>query len=254
MKALLTTGLGLILGASSFTAAMAQSKSLPVAPDGCVRDIVTFGYCSSFDAPLFRGPIDVNFFAVIPADQFADMDAIIGRYTSFEKWPDFVLASGSDAVVFNQSATLASLPATEDSPEILRHYADYRIASPIGYQDVRVLTHNFMVAPYEGALASLEFTVQNSGPQDVPTDAPALNGSEGVKEQTGSVHIVDCADSDLCTDDQLLLIYESRILPEIDLLPRVAAESILQGIESILIGMFLVPEETPEVPADELLP
>ncbi len=247
MKALLTTGLGLFLGVASLSSAMAEDKQLPVAPDGCLRDIVTLGYCSSFEAPVFRGPIKVNFFAVVPADQFADIDTIVKRYTGFDKWPAYVLASGSDAVVFNQSATLAPLPATEESPEILRHYADYRIDSPIGYQDVRVVTHNFEVAPYANALASLEFEVQTTGPQEVPADAPNLDGSEGVKEQTGSVHVVDCVNTDLCGEQELLLIYESTILPEIDLLPRVAAESILQGIESILIGMYLIPEEAAQL-------
>lgn len=234
MKHLIGWTLGLAVSAS------AAAQTLPTAPSGCARDLAMRSYCSSFDAPPLRGPINVKLFAVVDKADYTSVDGVIKRYTDFERWPAYVDATGRTDIVFNTSKVLKPLPATSGSAEVLRHYANYRIDSVIGYQDVRVVTHNSVVKAYTGALASLEFVAQNKGTQEVPTGEPALNGSVGVQSQTGSVHVVDCASSELCSADQYLLIYQSTVTPDIDLLPNLAARSISRGVESLLIGMFLL--------------
>lgn len=228
----LSMGLGL--------AASASAKTLPTAPEGCIRDLQTKNFCSAYEAPALRGPITVKFFATVDKASYPTIDDLLERYTDFEAWPAYVESTGRTDVIFNSSEVLPSIPATDSSPEILRHYADYQIDSVIGYQDVRVVTHNIRVDDYPGALGSIEFEVQTSGSQPVPAGEPALEGAVGVQQQTGSVHAVDCINSDLCADDQYLLVYESTITPAIDLLPNLAARSITRGVESILIGMFLM--------------
>jgi len=126
----------------------------------------------------------------------------------------------------------------QDNETIFRHFYDYRLKSPIGYQNVRGVTFNSRVTPYAGALASLEFEAQNTGAQEVPAGEKLLVGSEGVKFQTGAVHAVSCAATNFCDDTQWLLVYETKLQPEIDLLPKVAATSIQAGIEALLVGML----------------
>ncbi|MFW7381905.1 MAG: hypothetical protein ACOH5I_24070 [Oligoflexus sp.] len=234
MKHLIGWTLGLAVSAS------AAAQTLPTAPSGCARDLAMRSYCSSYSAPPLRGPINVKFFAVVDKASYSNINSILKRYTDFENWPEYVDATGRTDILFNTSKVLKPLPATDGNGEVMRHYADYRIDSVIGYQNVRVVTHNTLVDAYDGALRSLEFTAQNKGQQEVPTGEPALNGSIGVQSQTGNVHVVDCASSELCSEDQYLLIYESTVTPDIDLLPNLAARSITRGIESLLIGMFLL--------------
>jgi hypothetical protein len=211
-----------------------------MAPSNCGDDLVVQQYCSDYTAGILSGGVEVSFFAVVDKADYPTIDSLLAKYTDFAKWPDYVAATGRTAIIFNQSLKLESLPASQTSNEVLRHYADYKIDSPLGYQDVRVVTHNVTVDPYEGALGSVEFEVQTEGMQDLPVDVAPLEGAVGVKSQTGNVHVVDCAKSDLCTDERYLLIYQSKIVPEIDLLPKLAAGPISEGIESILIGMFLI--------------
>jgi len=234
MKHLFGFSMGLLLSAS------AVAQTLPVAPTGCARDLAQRSFCSGFEAPPLRGPLTVKFFAVVDKASYPNVESILERYTDFESWPDYVAATGRTDVIFKTSKVLQPLPATGTRGEVMRHYADYRIDSVIGFQNVRAVTHNFSVPAYKGALSSIEFVAQSSGPQEVPPGEPALNGSVGVQKQTGSVHAVDCDNSALCSGDQYLLIYESTVTPDIDLLPSLAARSITRGVESILIGMFLL--------------
>ncbi|SMF76599.1 hypothetical protein [Pseudobacteriovorax antillogorgiicola] len=216
------------------------AKALPEAPADCLDSIQLKGFCSDFSAPPLVGSVKIKFFVAAEKSDFPTVDSATSRYLDFVAWPGYALASGTDNLEFNQSAVLAPIPAQGDQAEILRHYADYRIAAPIvGWQNVRVLTHNTVVKTYDGALASLEFVVQNQGPQEVPAGAAELDGSEGVKDQIGSVHVVDCSTSELCTSNQHLLIYESTVTPDINILPTIAGKAIQDGIEGIMIGMFL---------------
>lgn len=215
------------------------AKSLPNVPANCLQDIQMNGYCADFDAPIFMGPVNIRFFIVVDKADYPTVDSAIARYMDFASWPEFVMDSGRSNIEFHSSSVLSPIPAVGSRPEIIRHYANYRLKAPIvGWQDVRVVTHNYKVAPYQNALASLEFEVQNRGAQQVPVGESPLMGSEGVKSQTGSVHAVDCKLSNLCNDNQHLLIYHSKISPDIDILPKVAAGAIQEGVEAIIVGMF----------------
>ena len=63
-------------------------------------------------------------------------------------------------VTFRDSVRLPDIPATETEAAIQRQYSDYTLVlnvAGIETQDVRVLSHNKIVTPYEGAVASAEF-------------------------------------------------------------------------------------------------
>lgn len=231
--------LGIALGITlaSFSA---QAKELPPVPENCASDIEIQGFCTDYDAPLVRGPVTIRFFIAVEQEDFPTYQDAVNRYLDFNSWPQYLEQSGTDRVVFFESSLLEPL---DSAPEVFRHYSNYKMNAPVvGWQYIRVVLHNKEVEPYEGAIASLEFHAQKdkSFPQPgIPAAEKPLYGTEGLKDQVGTVHIADCTESELCLDGQWLLIYESTIAPDIDLLPRVAAGVIQEGIEGILSGMFL---------------
>jgi hypothetical protein len=122
---------------------------------------------------------------------------------------------------------------------LMRQYFDYKLKSPIGYQKIRGITHNQrMIKPYRGAESTTEFVVQTSGVQEVPAGEKPLNGAEGLKLQTGSLNLVSCEGTGLCSDQQWIVIYESTITPAINLLPKVVASSVEKGIADVIVGML----------------
>jgi hypothetical protein len=239
MKLAIALGLGLL-------SSTLMAKELPQAPASCADDVAQIGYCSKVTAPTFRGPIDIQFFVVVDKATFPTVESVLDRYLSFDNWPAYSQSTDTDALLFNKSVRMSDMQ--KDAETIFRHYYDYRIKSPIGYQKVRGVTYNTRVTPYIGALASLEFVAQNSGPQEIPAGEKPLVGTEGVKFQTGAVHAASCEGLSFCDDSQWLLVYETNLQPEIDLLPKVAATSIQAGIEALLIGMLFNDVASEEVP------
>lgn len=226
------------LGAS---AAMGAG-SLPAVPKDCARSIAVKGYCSGYETSgVTSGSVSVTIYAVVEKSLYSDVETVVSRYTDFDRWPLYVDLSGSGEVVFDSSYRLDDAKDADGS-NIIRHYANYELNSPIGFQRVRVVSHYKEATPYEGAAYSLEFEAQTSGEQEVPVGEESLNGAVGVSSQTGSVHAIECAKSDLCGEDQLLVAYQSTIRPAIDLLPSLAAPAITAGSEAILIGMLLIDE------------
>ncbi len=226
-----------LLLAGLLTGATLHAKALPTPPASCAADIAAVGYCSTADAPPFKGAVDLRFFVVIDKASFATVDDVLNRYLSFNTWPAFAESTGTEDLVFTKSIRMPTVQV--NGTTVYRHYYDYKLKSPIGYQKVRGVTFNSKVAAYPGALASVEFAAQIQGPQAVPAGEKPLNGVEGVQLQVGSVHAVDCDGRfDFCGNNQYLLMYESKIQPDIDLLPKVAAASISKGIEALLVGMW----------------
>jgi hypothetical protein len=187
---------------------------------------------------MLSGSIEMKIFAVVEKDDFNGPDELIAIFTDVAAWPDYVENTGSKDLVINRSANLAS-GQNDDGFMIYKSYADYKIQTPIGYQPVRSVTISSVVEPYANALRSLEFSAQTKGPQPVPVGAKPLKGAEGVKSHTGSVHVADCVEFDICPNNQYLLIYETSIKPSVNLLPKVAASSILKATEALLVGMFM---------------
>lgn len=234
MKTLLTTVAGL------FIATSASAKSLPELPKGCAQDIAVKGFCSGFSTSgVTSGSVTATIYAVIDADQYPDAQSLYERYVDFDQWSDFAANSGSPDIFFNTSKKMASETGA-DGKEVLKHYFDYEINSPIGFQKVRAVSDYRLVDAYDGASLSLEFVVRTQGQQKVPQGENPLTGAVGIKSQTGVVHAVDCSTTELCGDGEIMIAYYSEIRPAIDLLPSLAGPAITAGSEAILIGMFLV--------------
>ena len=234
MKILLTTVAGL------FMASSAAAKSLPELPKGCAQDIAVKGFCSGFSTSgVTSGSVTATIFAVVDTASYPDAQSLYERYVDFDQWPDFAANSGSPDIIFNASVRMPS-ETDGNGNEVIKHYFDYEINSPIGFQKVRAVSDYRLVDAYDGASLSLEFDVRTQGPQSVPAGVEPLTGAVGVKSQTGVVHAIDCSTTELCGEGQIMIAYYSEVRPAIDLLPSLAGPAITAGSEAILIGMFLV--------------
>jgi hypothetical protein len=213
MKSLIVFGMSCLLSFQAWADTSAGEKLAPVPKDiaGCVSAIADQRYC---------------------------VETILDKYLAFDQWPAYTDTVGSDAIVFNNSARLNDL-TNNDGSVVARHYYDYKLKTPIGYQKVRGVTYNHRLAkPYAGSEGTIEFVAQTSGPQEVPAGEKPLNGAEGLKLQTGIINAISCTNTELCGEGQWLLVYESSITPAITLLPKVAAASIEKGLVTVLIGML----------------
>lgn len=228
------------MAALCLSSALAYGKALPVAPDTCSDDISLVSYCTTLEAGTFSGPIQLKFFLVVPKEEYTNHNQIAGRYLDFFSWPSYGENAGADNINFRRSDEMAPIE-DEEGRTIYRHYGDYQIKAPVvQWFDVRYVTHNREVEAYEGAEYSIEFEVQSEGEQEVPEGVEPLVGSVGIINQTGSFHVQDCSKSELCGDGEYLVMYETTVAPEIEILPKVAGGAIQRVIENIMIGMYLI--------------
>lgn len=235
MKTWIALGMGCLLTGHAF-AETAKAPPVPKDLATCVAAIADQNFCVETDASSF--PINIRFYIVVDKENYPTVETLLDKYMAFDEWPAYTETVGSDSIVFNRSARLDDITAA-DGTTIARHYYDYKLKSPIGYQKVRGVTYNNRLAtPYAGAEGTIEFTAQTNGTQEVPSGEKPLTGAEGVKLQTGVINAVACTSNELCSEGQWLLTYESSITPAITLLPKVAAGSIQQGLETVLVGML----------------
>ena len=232
-------GFTLLLGV--LFGAVAMGGTLPTAPEQCQEDISLKNYCTEMVAGTFSGPIELRFFLSVEKSAYGSVEEALNQYLNFEQWPAFAEQAEATNIVYRSSVTLPSIFDEVNKRDVFRHYADFKIAAPIvQWQEVRSVTHNYWVEPYEGALASIEFVVQNEGSQDVPPGADPLEGAIGIRSQTGYFHGVDCATTNkLCPEDSYLIVYDSIVEPDLDILPKISGGAIQAVIEKLMLGMYL---------------
>ncbi|WP_141732201.1 hypothetical protein [Oligoflexus tunisiensis] len=215
-----------------------ERKAVPPIPADCADGIADQGYCTAAVIPSAGFPISILFFVVVEKDVYPNSKALLDKYLAFARWPEYVESTASDNIVFTKSIRMKDKTDAQGKV-IARHYYDYKLKSPIGYQKVRGVTHNVhLKQPYQGAVSTTEFIAQTSGTQEVPAGEKPLTGAEGLKLQTGSLNLVSCTGTGLCSSDQWLVIYESSITPAINLLPKVVATSVENGITDVIVGML----------------
>lgn len=226
------------LYASTQAAVAAEQKTIPPIPANCAAGVADKGYCTDVVIPAAGFPFSIRFFVVVEKDVYPTGDDLLDKYLAFEQWPAYAASTGSDNLIFAKSLRLTDKADAQGQP-ILRQYFDYKLKSPIGYQKIRGIMHNQRLKEaYIGAESTTEFVVQTSGPQEVPAGEKPLNGAEGLKLQTGSLNLVSCQGTGLCSDQQWIVIYESTITPAINLLPKVVSASVEKGIADVIVGML----------------
>ena len=207
-------------------------KSIPEVDSKCADSIAEEDFCSKTTAPLIKGAVDVEMFVVVSKDYYPTVQSILDKYLTFNDWPEYVELSGMGVPTFatSEDRGVKTVEKNGKAVEVRVHYADYTSPAPPPVLNHRVSGefHYQNVTPYSGAVMSMEFASQPGG--------------TGLEAQSGSIHALDCSTVSVCGDDQWLLYYETSVQSSIDILPRLAAPSVLAPIESIVIGMLLINE------------
>ncbi|MBC7532689.1 MAG: hypothetical protein H7318_14035 [Oligoflexus sp.] len=234
-------------------------KTLPLLPSDCSEQVGNNGlYCSS--QAIAGNKVSVTFAAVVNKDiadkckskfspAFNDVEDLLSYYLDFSKWPTYAAISTQKVIEFTKTVGSKDLGvgdvSTADAEGNIptRHGYSYSLkvkGLELIKQSVTGVTYNYRVTPYEGALGSLEFVAIKNPPKDLGIT------TAGVNSQTGSIHAVACSTDLLesCTDDKILLIYETTIEPNISFAIKIAAATVTSGIEDLLMGM-LTQQELP---------
>jgi len=227
------------LYACTQAAVAAEQKRISPIPVNCIAGVADKGYCSEAVIPAGGFPFSIRFFMVVEKEVYSNGDDLLAKYLAFDQWPAYAASTGSDNLIFTKSLRMPDKVDAQGAA-VMRQYFDYKLKSPIGYQRIRGITHNQRLKEaYVGAESTTEFVVQTSGPQDVPAGEKPLNGAEGLKFQTGSLNLMSCHGTGLCSDQQWIVIYESTITPAINLLPKVVSASVEKGIADVIVGMLV---------------
>ena len=236
MKKFIALGFGCLLAQG----AMAQDeviKVLPALPEGCEDQIANNGlYCSA--NVITSNKTTVTFATIVSKDALPTVDAILARYASFDRWPEFADVSQEKVIEFARGGSKALSDLTNaDGTITKRHVYEYSLkiqGIPFLKQAVKGTTYNTIVSAYEGALASLEFEARANA-ADASEVAP-----KGLKSQVGSIHALACDPEILaaCDENKWLLVYETTVQPEVSFAMSIAANTVTAGIEDLLIGML----------------
>lgn len=218
---------------SSFV--FAEGKSLPSLPADCAAQIESSGlFCSSIS--VAGDMIDVTFLGLADKGTFPTVDSLIERYLDFARWPEFVKNSPQDVVVYKSGGSVAyETKMTDDGRALYPQFFDYDLkvqGIPLLRQNVRGVTYNYDVDAYDGALRSIEFQAQK-GP--LPEYKQTL---KGMNSQIGSVHALECTGQEFCDDSKWLVVFYTRVQPNLSIAMNITAKTMQAGIEDILTGML----------------
>ncbi len=219
-----------------FSLEVFATEKLPSIPSGCFDEAV---FCTEADVvnKIIEGKerevINVKVFMVTSYSDYENVEAILALFYNFNSWDEYANKEGSGRIIFNGQSSSQNLgPIDVGGVKTQRHYAHYKIKSPIGYITVRAMGYYWTIKPFEGATVSTQFENQTSGLFKIPGEAD-LNGGEGFKYTAGNFHVrKDDA------KEEYVIYFDADVIPSITILPNVAKKSILGGFESILKGMF----------------
>jgi len=213
-----------------------SAETLPVIPAGCFDEAV---FCTEAEVVnkvidgREREVINVKVFMVASFSEFESVEDLLALFFDFNSWDEYANKEGSERIKFKgQTASQNLGSVVVNGIETQRHYAHYKIKSPIGYITVRAVGYYWMVEPFEGAEVSAQFENQTSGTFEIPSEG-VLEGGEGFKYTAGNFHIRKDEEN-----QEYVMYFNADVIPSITILPSVAKKPILGGFESILKGMF----------------
>ena len=201
-------------------------NTLPNIPDDCFDEEV---FCHNWEVLKKRNPnnphgkrvIRINFFAEIDGFEFDSFNDLVGRFINFDAWPEYT--KNSENIKMSFSKRLPSI-VDENGEVIHRHEAHYTMKGPRiigGKVNVRELALYKQIPLVEDAVASWALK-HDKGYEHV-----------GIKHKTGVLHLTYDEDSDTY---KVYIVLD--VIPEINILPKVAAPYTEAGLVDTFKGMF----------------
>lgn len=229
-----------------FSQSVIAASYVPNIPTGCFDDDAT--YCSDYgvahSSEAGRKVIKVDFYAKLDGLNFEDEWEIYDLFADFEAWGDYTSwvedygsistdkkakKSAKKALEDHNVTMLSSVVADsielEDGVEALVHEVTYFTAGPWPFTTNKIVERAlyYEIPAYEGALISMKMILD-------PSYADQL---KGLKYKTGILHIGYDEE-----EDAYMLYFKLEVVPEIDLLPSIAAPYVGKAFISVFEGMF----------------
>ncbi len=192
-------------------------------------------YCSHFKLveKIIDGQktkvIEATIFVVLSKEDYS-IKNIIDLFFNFDSWKEYAESEGSNAIVFQSSMHLGTFE--RDGHTVHKQYIHsfLKAPAPIFSITFRGVGHFWLTDPVVGATHSGKFNYLDKGYFHIPNEPP-LDGAEGYKYHAGEYHLK--ADK-----DEVYIYFKAWVIPEINLLPQIAAPYIEQSYLSLLKGMF----------------
>lgn len=212
--------------AGTIVSAEENVKVLPPVPEGCFSSEV---YCNYWEVleknnpanPHGKRVIRINFFAQLDAFEYDSYHDIIGRFQDFPAWMDYT--KNSDDIDMSYSVRLPSIIDT-DGKTLHRHEAHYTVKGPRiigGKVNVRELAMYKELEPFPGQLTTWSMRHDEN------------YKLQGLKYKTGILSLSYNQEQEV-----YLAIVILDVVPEINILPKVAAPYIETGLLATFKGMF----------------
>lgn len=174
--------------------------------------------------------------------RFSTKEKILDQYIRVADWPAYAEASEKEYILeFDLSEIIKDI-TKEDGNRELVHAFKYASKAPFPLNTLKVngtATYTVYQTPMTGAVLSTDFKVSQEWGSGWKLQTPLPDGStraRGIKGQDANIHVVDLAD-----EDKFLLVYRTRIRPDITLLISLAAKYVASSVEDILTGMYVAP-------------
>ena len=180
----------------------------------------------------------IHLYKAVPKSDYT-VENITERFLNFGEWKEY--AAGQGGVEMTNVGKLGIVQ--KDGRNYHRQYSNYKVDSPIGFvKTIAVTDYRILESPFKGSELSAVY-----GTVAAPDGKswPALGGDDPYQEpynlnyQYGFVNVLDCSKLSWCpSKDYWILVYDTYIRPEIDLLPESAAPYIESSLNGLIRGMF----------------
>lgn len=204
------------------------SRELPVIPENCFEASVYCHHWKVFESkdpenPHGKRVIRIMFFAQLDAYEYDSYHNIIDTFEQFDQWPEYT--KNSENVTITYSVKLPTI-VNEEGQEIHRQEAHYTLKAPRiigGKVNVRERVLYQELEKANNAETSWSFTHD------------ATYNLQGLKHKTGVLDI------SFNKEQEVYFLYLTLdVIPEINILPKLAAPFIEAGIVDIFKGMFKI--------------
>ena len=90
---------------------------------------------------------------------------------------------------------------------------------------------------HEGSFKSHELTFVNVSAQ-LPEDVDPISEPVGLISHDATMHVAPCTNELYCYDPSYLAIYDAKLLPVINILPKTSAPYLARSIEAVFVGVL----------------